>query len=451
MMRPVEMVWRAVHSIMSCIEQLSGIFMTSIYLNSMRNTFASLILLGLASMQVLIAQAPNWSVWNIGNSILSDNRVYFIEIDQVSGSKYIGTFSGGLYTIQSNQWTRYTTSSSQIPSNKIKECRLDAQGSLWIATEDGGVSKFSSGTFTNYSPSNSGLPGWEAWAITPDGNGGAWIGNGMDGLVHFDGGSSWITYNSGNSGLPFNWVNSIIVDTNGDLWIATGGGGIARKQGNNWTVWNTLNSNFPSDYCYTVFQASNGDIWVGSQFGASRFNGTGWDNYNSSNSGFSGLWCSSFAEDQAGRMWMGSNDEGILLYDGSNWTQYKMANSTLPDDYVETIAVSPAGMVWVGTFAGGVAGAELDTLINSGVASSNCDQPLIGPNPCTHRFRVEMPISGDDEFSFQIIDTGGRAVAGGRIVGVNTEIDVTGLRSGEYLLRIWGTKTSWAHYIILQN
>lgn len=415
----------------------------------MRSTIILYLFCGFLTSQFIKAQAPNWVVWDVGNSLLSDNRAYYVEIDPNSGMKFIATFSGGLYTNQNNQWNRYATNNSLIPSNKIKECSLDQQGALWIATENAGISKLLGGNFINYSPSNSGLPGLEAWAITPDGNAGAWIGNGFHGLVHYDGGSAWTTYNTSNSPLPYNWVNSIHVSSNGDVWIATGGGGIARKQGNSWTIWNTQTSNFPDNYCYFVTQANNGDIWVGSRGGASKFNGTGWTNYNGSNSGLLGQWCTSIAEDRSGQLWFGTADQGVFVLNAGNWTQYSVTNSTIPDNYIESIAVSPAGMVWIGTNSGGLAGPELDTLLHSATIDRADLRPQVGPNPCSGNLQIQLPVMIESSFRYQVYDSYGYCVAHGMIHERESEISMLGLPSGGYLLQIIGPETSWTERLIL--
>ena len=163
------------------------------------------------------AQAPNWTVFNTSNSDLTDNRCYFITINQKTSEKWIATFNGGLYKLHNSVWKSYNTSNSSIPSNGILETSLDKNDNLWIATQNGGIAKYDNTNFTIYTTANSGMPTNESWAIKADtSNNSVWIGAGSGGLVLYNG-STWTTYNTSNSNIPHNWVNSIAIDANGNF------------------------------------------------------------------------------------------------------------------------------------------------------------------------------------------------------------------------------------------
>ncbi|MBI2968107.1 MAG: PKD domain-containing protein [Bacteroidetes bacterium] len=252
--------------------------------------------------------ATNWTIYNSGNSGLKNNYVYTEAFDKLGNiwfghdgftgaggiskfngsswntylngisnvyavvvddslSKWIGTYSGGLYKLDSaGNLTQFNTSNSSIPTNFVLCVIIDNAGAKWIATYGGGVAKFDGTTWTIYNTSNSGLPSDNCNnlnALDFDQNGHLWIST-MGGLAEFDG-SNWNVFTTSNSGLPSNTVTCIRVAPDGVKWIGTDMG-LASLDSINWTVYNTSNSSIPSNEVYSL-AFEPGIVWVGTYGG----------------------------------------------------------------------------------------------------------------------------------------------------------------------------------------
>lgn len=75
------------------------------------------------------------TLYNEFNSDLPSNNIYTITIDS-SGTKWIGTYGGGLASFDGTNWTVYDTSNSGLLSNNIQAIAIDANGNKWIGTGD---------------------------------------------------------------------------------------------------------------------------------------------------------------------------------------------------------------------------------------------------------------------------------------------------------------------------
>jgi hypothetical protein len=73
-------------------------------------------------------------------------------------------------------WTVYNTSNSGLPSNTVRAIATDPDGSRWFGTFGGGVAHFAGVSWTVYDPSNSGLPHDSVHVIATDPDGSHWFG-----------------------------------------------------------------------------------------------------------------------------------------------------------------------------------------------------------------------------------------------------------------------------------
>jgi ligand-binding sensor domain-containing protein len=78
-----------------------------------------------------------FTVYTTVNSILVDDDIRNIELGN-DGEVVICTRYGGVYTIDSDgNWSSYTTTNSNLPSNQTWESLVDDAGNLWLATSTG--------------------------------------------------------------------------------------------------------------------------------------------------------------------------------------------------------------------------------------------------------------------------------------------------------------------------
>ena len=322
---------------------------------------------------------------------LADDNVESVAVD-LDGSKWFGTYSGGVSHFDGTTWTTYDTSNSGLMDDDVRAIAIDLDGSKWFGTEWSGASHFDGTTWTTYNTSNSGLASDWVEAIAIDQDGGKWFGTSYDGVSHFDG-TTWTTYNTSNSGLADDEVEAIAIDGDGSKWFGTNGGGVSHFDGATWTTYDASNSDLVCDYVEVVVIDSDGGKWFafgyrgggvagfddniwtsfattdrlvgnavhaisvepsggrwfGTSRGASWLVANSWVGYTSSNSKLKSNNIHSICIDNDDTVWFGSGVlGGVNHFDGTTWTTYDTSNSGLARDSVETIAIDSDGGKWFG-------------------------------------------------------------------------------------------------------
>lgn len=221
-----------------------------------------ILILFLLSYKGLSAQAPQWIVYNTGNSGLPTNSIRCIHIDK-DNVKWIGTGSG-VVKYDDNIWQVYDTNNSPLPYNSI----------LCITSN----------------PLNDDI----------------WIGSSQNGLAKFDG-NNWVVYDTSNSPLPSGSIFDIELDTSGNTWIATPFGVAVLKANNNWEIIDTSNSGLTQNIVWTIkHDILTNKKWFGtSSKGISVYNDTNWISYTSSNSGLTSDNIRDIKIDRNGNIWSG--------------------------------------------------------------------------------------------------------------------------------------------------
>jgi len=334
-------------------------------MNKIMSTISALTILIVAILlpyTCAIAQNPEWVVYDTSNSGLPSNCISSIAIDG-SGTKWIGTFGGGLAVFDGSNWTVYNTSNSGLPSNEVFSMAIDGSGAKWIGT-DRGLAFLDGINWMVYDTSNSELPSDSVFTIVIDDSGTKWMGGtdgfgqGGSGLTSFDG-TTWTVYNTSNSDLPHNAITSIAVDNSGAKWIGTHGGGLASFDGINWSVYNTSNSALGDDRIASIAIEGNGTLWIGERYGLSSFDGSNWTGYELPKVGYGSTSIASLAIDDSGIKWIGMgfrnsamsffNGVGLCRYDNETWVFYDTSNSGLPSDNISSIVIDTEGNKWLST------------------------------------------------------------------------------------------------------
>lgn len=359
------------------------------------------------------AQNASWVIYNTSNSGLPENSVRSIAIED-NGTKWIGTWGGGLAKFDGTNWTVYNTSNSGLSDNFVSTIAIDINGDKWIGTWDGGLAKFDDNEWTIYLASNSGLNANRIIYISIASNGDKWIGH-SGGLAKFDG-TNWVLYNEFNSSLPIDWVNAVLIEPNGDKWIGTGWGGLAKFTGTNWNVFNQSNSDLPHNVIQTIAIDANRAKWIGTLSGLAKLNGNNWTIYNNLNSGLPNNDVRSIVVDGNGVKWIGNYLGGFSRFDGTNWTVYNQSNSDLPDNRVRAVAISRNNEIYIGTHSGlAIFSEEVDVDIgiesvlelSANICGSENQKIEIvlknhGKKSVTD-FKLTAKISGDIEYEFSSV------------------------------------------------
>ena len=100
------------------------------------------------------AQSLNWLHYDDANSPLPSNAIN--SVLSVEEGTWVGT-DGGLAFHDGSDWTVYTTETSELPDNHIRDIFEDNWENTWIAT-DKGVLRINSDGWEIFNESNSGLP-----------------------------------------------------------------------------------------------------------------------------------------------------------------------------------------------------------------------------------------------------------------------------------------------------
>jgi len=403
----------------------------------------------------LMAQAPEWMVYNTSNSGLRTNWVECLAID-AQGKKWIGDDGAGWagsgdglisFDPANGTWSLYNTSNSGLPSNSVYAIAIDASGNKWVGTRGYTckLTQFDGTYWTTYTPP---VGATTVTAITIDGSGNKWIGVRDDwgsgrGLLKFDG-TNWTIYDQSNSGLPDNTVYAIAIDGSGNKWIATGNG-LAKFDGTNWSVYYT-SSGLPKNDVRCIAIDAQGNKWIGTSGGGSaRFDGANWTVYNTSNSGLPSDYVYAIAIDVSGNKWIGTY-AGLAKFDGVHWIVYNRSNSRLPGNWVTVIRIDRAGNKWIGT-DGGLAVYREGGVILAVDEKENKEMPTSFallqnyPNPFNPSTTISFEIPHQSHVKLVIYDVLGREVrtlvdeekAPGRYT---VNFDASNLPSGVYLYRL---------------
>lgn len=168
---------------------------------------------------------------NGGNPIspLIPSSVNSIEINPKSGDIFAAfvcnaspSFDGLLhYDGSAQSWYLYTVLNSNLPSDNIRDLRLEYYGInkwyLWIAT-DNGLSRFNGVDFKNYDTSNSGIPSNNVYSIELDTLNHKWLGT-ADGLVYWDRIRWAVWNNSTNPEISTGEFGNIVETGNANIWF----------------------------------------------------------------------------------------------------------------------------------------------------------------------------------------------------------------------------------------
>ena len=173
-------------------------------------------------------------------------------------------------------------------------------------------------------------------------NGIIWA-TGSEGLGKFENGS-WTWFDESNS-LLIPQVYRISFDPSGNLWITDSQDGLLRFDGlSTWQLFNSSNS--PIGDAYWTFVDHSGMLWVNSFSGLYKFNGLDWQEMLIPPGLDYPTWISAIAEDANHDFWFATY-RGLFHWDGLNFTSYDQHNSDLLRRNVDDVKVDAYGNKWM--------------------------------------------------------------------------------------------------------
>jgi hypothetical protein len=361
----------------------------------------SIVIIALLYCVSLFAKGEEWIVYNTTNSILPDNQVHAIAIDN-NDVQWIATASG-LVRFDGAQWMLYTAGTGSLPSSFITALATN-NGTVWVGT-DKGLAKYDGTAWTVYD--STAIQGnlVVSRIFCDMATGIVWAGT-EKGLLKYEAGV-WTRYDDSNSGLAEDLVRSVTVDKNGVLWVGTFDhfkflGRLWKFDGATWTNTRLDHRELPSSFPDVLTVDRNNVLWLGvkgTTGGAIvRIEGEHWKIFRNTDSPWlhGGISALVFEDTTA---WIASG-AGLVRYDGGNWMGFTKATSALPDDYVSTVAIDSRGNKWIGTISGGMAvyrTGGVATSVEGRSGSTNHNNQLWNyPNPVSVATTIQwqIPVSG---------------------------------------------------------
>jgi len=374
----------------------------------------------------------SWTVYNAANSMLPDNSVRALEIAP-DGKLWIGT-DYGLASFDGSLWEVFTVASSGLPDNTVRCLAADTAGVMWIGTFNGGLARYDGSNWTVYNSQNSGLPDDFVRSLVIDSSGNIWAGT-IGGLGVFDG-SSWVVYNMSNSPLLSSNYSALYTDSALTV-LGTINGGMAIVTGPTWNYFNIWNSNLPDNTCLGITRDTSGTIWIATPaYGISAYvGGFAFLTLSTASSTIptnstTSISCSPVTD----HLWIGTTGSGLVRKSGMAFTAFSPANSPLPDSNVQCVKAAADGIVWAGTQSGGLV--RVDPSLFTGVASHTPTQQLmVYPSEASLYIFHE----GSNITSFSLYNVGGATAGNYKNVSQTgqTTIDISGLTSGVYVLKVF--------------
>jgi len=299
------------------------------------------------------------------------------------GEILIGTFGGGLWSVNSGMVRHYTTAQG-LSEDTIESLAEDIDGNRWIGSKDNGAMKLARSGYSGYGESD-GISKTKVLSIslTQSGNlcviGTQWL------IGTFDGRGFQTTrlkLPPANEGSPHTgqFEHPILEDHVGEWWASSGGGtqrfapvgrmeDLPRRRP---IATFGIREGLASDLADALFEDSRGDIWIGNGNGWQERGGVAkWERKTNHLRVFSeadGLPPrvdpTTFAEDAAGDIWIGLWGGGLVRYGNGRFLTLNDPADVIRGG-VRSLYRDSAGRLWVGTYYGG---------------AGRIDQPD-GPNP----------------------------------------------------------------------
>jgi ligand-binding sensor domain-containing protein len=372
-----------------------------------------------------------WTIYNEQNSILPNNTVRVLAVDQLN-KKWIGT-DFGLAMFNDTVWTVYNIQNSPLTDNTIRSLHIAADNSVWVGTMSGGLYHFDGSNWTNYNKNNSGIPDNYVRAVTTDSLGRKWIGT-VEGLALYDD-VNWRVWTTFNSDLFSNNISTLIYDGGDRVTAGSVNGGIAVMIDTQMTVYCRNNSSgIPDNSVLQIAIDSSGHYWFASP-AAGVFVDWGnlnWQIYNQANSGMPVSASTCIFIDENDVQFIGTEQNGFVKRSmPDNWVYYTVANSGLADNGIHALIKDKNGLLWIGTHQSGLQSLKMAP---TGIVQTFETFGLY-PNPVSDLLFIDSK-----EFikSVKVFNING-SICFVELVG--NMLDVSKLPSGTYIIELATEKT----------
>lgn len=377
--------------------------------------------------------AQTFTNYTSADGLLSDN-VNCLDTD-ASNNLWFGT-QNGVSMFDGTTWTGYTTTDGVV-DNTIQAIHVATNGDVWVGT-DFGASVFASGVWTSYTTMD-GLGNNQIKCISEDSDGDIWFGT-NNGTSEFDG-TNWSSLGT-SEGLPFGGVVDIDQHSNGNMYFSTGLGGVYIYDGTAMTSITESEGLLNNRVRALVINDQN-NKWVGTADGITVLDNS--DAFLMNHTTMLTLPApdtlnpiEDIEMDSQGNIWVGVyvdylvTEGGVCGYNGSQWVEYQVADG-LVGPVVRAVAIDDNDDLWVATSTG------VSKLSNHGlsVEKQAMNEFVVYPNPASEVVTIVMK-EGTAEV-VEIYNNAMQLVKSENMVNAKVAIDVTGLSSGMYFVKVNNT------------
>ncbi len=321
------------------------------------DTSKELIVVGTAGNGFSVFDGTTWRTVNVDNSNLGNDTVNSLFVDSTNRI-WVGS-NDRLYRFNRDLTLDATFSTSEgMGDNNISDLAGASPGGvMFIGHPSTGISAYdpdqrlaaTTDQFHRYRTDNSSLPSnaIRDLHLVDAGLNRVWIAT-ANGAALFDGANNaWTVIQTVDAtNLPSLDISSIAVSAStGTVWIGSNGAGIARSSSGTsatFTTYTTANG-LGSDTVNEIFVAADGTVWVATAGGLSRWGTLSFSNFNTGNSGLINSTVRAIAQDAADVLWIATAN-GISRYDpnattGSGWTKYQTAEGLASNDTIAIVVV----------------------------------------------------------------------------------------------------------------
>lgn len=290
---------------------------------------------------------PGWTVYNTSNSILPDNQVNALAIDNKDVA-WVGT-AKGLVRISGDDWRVFTPNNTSLPSGMILSVTIEDNGTVWVGT-DKGLARYNGSQWTVYTTANSVMSHNEITCLTWDPINKIVWGGSAGSLLKIDRNNHWENIEAFDD-----LVLSMAVDKKGALWLGTFHhfsfrGRIRKLQQDVWSSTNLDEKGYASAFPYSLAIDPDNNL-VALLTGTSvksvvRIRNSNWEEIPQP----AGVWGIKSLLTEEDKIWVGGKT--LSVFGNTSNPQITIPGK---EAQVQTMALDTKGNKWLGTLSSGLA------------------------------------------------------------------------------------------------
>ncbi len=411
----------------------------------MKKLLLILFFIFLALITSTQSQNNTWDLLPSNEIGINSAAINCITQDQ-NNQTWLGTIGEGVFFFDGIQWINFNEDNSPLPTNWVTSIAIDSNNVKWIGTfgNTGGLTRFDGENWKIYNLEDYGISGNTTYDLKIDTHGRYWMGSYWEGLIEFDGDSSFQKYNSGNTNLNQNLDEIISVNVQMDSVIICGSelGGAAmfnRKD----TTWTHFLNNTDLVINSIEIDIKNNIWFAGNHYVSSYHQISEWINYDYDSSYYAKMIVS-----KDNKIYFSTRKDALLLLNSSNgeeWEKIITPFDELTEIGCDGLFQDHLDNIWIGYNNGNLAvyNPEGITSIKNGINDHlkvfSLSQNY--PNPFNPSTKISYSIPNQSHVSLKVYDVLGREVAlliskEQPVGNYSIEFDASKLTSGIYFYRI---------------